>query len=230
VTSDDPWLAATWPFVRAALPAAPCAVLDIGCGPQGGFVPALLDNGYEAVGVDPIAPDALHYQQVVFEELDVARRIDAVVASTSLHHVDDLDDVIERIADVLAPGGIVIVVEWAWELFDEATAQWCFARLASIGDADHPTWLHRHRDGWIASGRSWDAYFADWVADHGLHPARAIVGGLDERFARRRLTEGPYFFSELEHTPAEDEQSAIDAGLNRATGLRYVGAHRPGAG
>jgi SAM-dependent methyltransferase len=225
VKPDDLWLAATWPFVRSALPAPPAAVLDIGCGRLGGFVPALIDDGYQAVGVDPAAPDGRHYHQVTFEEFDVTRRFDAVVASTSLHHVDNVDCVIERIAGVLAPDGIVIVVEWAWEHFDLPTARWCFERLAPANDDDHPTWLQRHRDGWMTSDESWDRYFADWVSAHGLHPANA-VRALDTRFDRRHLTEGPYFFSDLDHTRAEDEQAAIDAGLIRATGLRYVGARR----
>jgi SAM-dependent methyltransferase len=226
VTPDDPWLAETWPFVRSALPAAPGAVLDLGCGRLGGFVRALLDDGYDAVGVDPAAPDEPHYHQVTFEEFDVTRPFEAVVASTSLHHVDNVERVVERIAEVLAPDGIVIVVEWAWERFDLPTARWCFERLAAINDKDHPTWLHRHRDGWMTSDESWDRYFADWVSAHGLHPANAIVRALDTRFDRRHLTEGPYFFPDLDHTRAEDEQAAIDAGLIRATGLRYIGTRR----
>ena len=41
VTVENAWLKATWPFVHGQLPAAPAAVLEIGCGPLGGFVPAL---------------------------------------------------------------------------------------------------------------------------------------------------------------------------------------------
>jgi SAM-dependent methyltransferase len=189
-------------------------------------VPALLDDGYHAIGVDPAAPDGPDYRKVTFEEFDKPSGFDAVVASTSFHHVEDLDRVIERVADVLVPGGTVIVVEWAWERFDEATACWCFERLASLPVDDHPSWLQRHRDGWIESGKSWDNYFRDWVTEHGLHPAQAIVSALDARIKRRRLIEGPYFFSDLEHTTDGDEQSAIDSGLIRATGLRYVGVRQ----
>lgn len=170
MTSGGPWLEATWPFVRNHLSRAPCAVLDLGCGPRGGFVPALLDEGYDAVGVDPAAPDGPHYHQVTFEAFDFERRYDAIVASTSLHHVDEIDRNVERIAGALIPGGTVIVVEWAWERFDEPTAQWCFARLAPVGADDHPWWLHRRRDGWIESGQPWDTNFQGWVTDHGLHP------------------------------------------------------------
>jgi len=57
VTPDERWLAAAWPFVSDQLPPAPAGVLEVGCGPLGGFVPALLGGGYEAVGVDPEAPE-----------------------------------------------------------------------------------------------------------------------------------------------------------------------------
>ena len=52
------------------------------------------------------------------------------MACTSLHHVADLGDVLDGVGAALAPDGALVVVEWAWERFDEATARWCFARLA----------------------------------------------------------------------------------------------------
>ena len=63
MTPDDPWLAGVWPFVRAELPPTPATVLEIGCGSLGGFVPALLDAGDHAVGVDPEAPEGPDYQR-----------------------------------------------------------------------------------------------------------------------------------------------------------------------
>ena len=67
MTPDDRWLAAVWPLVRGQLPSAPATVLEVGCGPLGGVVPALLDGGYDAVGVDPEAPEGSDYQQVELE-------------------------------------------------------------------------------------------------------------------------------------------------------------------
>src|SRR5215218_10574824 len=63
MTPDDRWLATVWPFVRRQLPSAPARVLEVGCGPLGGFVPAPLEDGYKAVGVDPEAPEGSDYQQ-----------------------------------------------------------------------------------------------------------------------------------------------------------------------
>ena len=50
MTPDDRWLAAVWPFVQEQLPPPPAAVLEIGCGALGGFVPALRDAGHRVVG------------------------------------------------------------------------------------------------------------------------------------------------------------------------------------
>src|SRR5260221_12516209 len=86
VTPDDRWLAAVWPFVRAQLPPAPAAVAEIGCGPLGGFVPALRSAGYDAVGIDPEAPEGAWYRQVGVEGGQTAP-VPPIIAGTSLHHV-----------------------------------------------------------------------------------------------------------------------------------------------
>ena len=86
MTRDDPWLSATWPFVQSQWPRPPGAILDIGCGPPGGFVPILNDSGYQAVGVDPAAPDGPDYERARFERLHTPEPFDAVVACMSLYH------------------------------------------------------------------------------------------------------------------------------------------------
>jgi SAM-dependent methyltransferase len=149
------WLATLWPLVHSRLPAPPACVLDLGCGPLGGFVPFLHSNGYQAIGVDPNAPDTPDYHRVEFEHLELPQRVDAVIASTSLHHVADPAAVIDRLATTLGDDGRLVVVEWAWETFDEETAAWCFARL---GSDDEAGWLHHRRDEWLASGLQWPSY------------------------------------------------------------------------
>jgi SAM-dependent methyltransferase len=197
--------------------------VEIGCGPLGGFVPELRSSGYEAVGVDPKAPDEEEYRRSEFEHVDLARGFAAVVASTSLHHVADPVEVIDRIASVLANEGRLVVVEWAWEDFDEPTARWCFSRL---GPDEKPGWLHRRRDEWEGSGQEWDAYLRSWAEKERLHAAAPLLRLLDQRFDRRHLERGPYFFPDLSGTSMEDEQAAIDAGEVQPTRIAYVGTVR----
>jgi hypothetical protein len=84
VTPDERWLAAVWLFVRGQLPVAPARVAEIGCGPLGGVVPMLRADGYEAVGIDPEAPQGPGYHRVEFERYEMPQPADVIVACTSL--------------------------------------------------------------------------------------------------------------------------------------------------
>ena len=212
-----------WPVVRDRLPAPPAQVVEIGCGPLGGFVPMLRSSGYEAVGVDPEAPDEEGYRRVEFEQGETFKDVDAVVASASLHHVADPAEVVERVASTLARRGTLVVVEWAWERFDEPTAEWCFQRL---GSDEGTGWLRRRHDDWAASGQPWSVYLRDWAQKEHLHAAETLLRLLDERFHREHLAYGPYFFPDLAGTSEEDERAAIDAGQVEATRVDYVGRLR----
>jgi SAM-dependent methyltransferase len=220
-TEDQRWLAAMWPFVREHLPPAPAHVLEIGCGPLGGFVPAMRSAGYDTIGVDPEAPDGPDYDRTVFEQHELEQSVDAIVASTSLHHVADVDDVLDRMRSALVPGGVLVVLEWAHERFDEPTARWCFDRLGPPGGEQ--TWLHRRRESWLASGQPWAEYLEAALREDPMHPGRDIVAGLQARFDTLSLTDGPYFFTSLDGITSDDEQAAIDARQIRAPGIRYVG-------
>jgi SAM-dependent methyltransferase len=220
--SGDRWLAALWPLVCTRLPSPPARVLDLGCGPLGGFVPFLRSSGYDAVGVDPEAPRGAHYHRIEFERVELPQPFDAAIASTSLHHVNDPSEVIDRLTRILASRGALVVVEWAWEQFDEGTAAWCFERLAH----DYETWLHRRRDEWTRSGQEWPLYLREWAGREGLHRGDDLLRLLDERFERRLLTRGPYFFPDLADTTAADEQDAIEAGQIRATRIDWAGTVR----
>lgn len=207
MTPHEAWLAAAWPVVRGHLPDPPAAVIDLGCGSLGGFVPMLCADGYDAIGVDPNAPDEPEYQRAEFEQAEIPQAVEALVASTSLHHVANPSEVMDRISAVVRPGGIVIVVEWASERFDEPTRRWCSERLGS-----EESWLH----GLCDDPRG-------WLEHHGLHRGDALVELLDDRLERRLLTRGPYYFPDLGETTEADEQAAIDAGQIQAGRIDYVG-------
>ena len=221
MSPEERWLAALWPFVKTWLPAPPAAVVEIGCGPLGGFVPMLRSAGYAAAGVDPEAPDGPWYHQVEFERYQMPGPAQAIVACTSLHHVADLGEVLNLAGTALMAGGALVVVEWARERFDEGTARWCFDRLPPPS-GDHG-WLQHRRDEWRASGLPWDGYCRGWAEEEGLHAGQDIVRELDARFGRQLLAYGPYFFPDLAGVGEDDEQAAIDAGEIQANRIAYVG-------
>src|SRR5918911_3205450 len=119
-------------------------------------------------------------------------------------------EVLDRIGAALTSRGTLVVVEWAWEKFDRPTAEGCFDRLGADGEEN---WLHRARADWSASGEDWTTFIGDWARREHLHRGGDLVRLLDERFDRRLLGYGPYFFADLTETTEADEQAAIDAGL-----------------
>jgi len=184
-------------------------------------VPSLRANGYEAIGIDPQAPASAHYQRAEFECASLPDQLDAVVASTSLHHVAEPAQVIDRIATTLMRGGRLVVVEWAWEKFDKKTAHWCFTRL---GPEDEAGWLHHRRGEWQASGLQWPNYLRAWAQRERLHRADELVRLLNKRLQCESLENGPYFFPDLADTTAADEQAAIDAGVVNGTRIDWAGS------
>ena len=119
-------------------------------------------------------------------------------------------------------------MEWDWERFDEATARWCFERLAPLQEGAPHSWQHHMRDAWTESGEPWSDYLRTWATQEGLHPGESMLRALDARFDRRSLTRGPYFFPDLVDTSEADEQTAIDSGLIQPGGLRYTARPSPG--
>jgi hypothetical protein len=220
VTPDERWLGAVWPFVRAWLPGPPAVVLEIGCGWLGGFVPMLRSAGYEATGVDPEAPEGPWYHRVQFERYEMSEPARAVVACTSLHHVADVGRVLNLVEAALVASGTLVVVEWAPERFDAATARWCFDRLPQ--PSDDPGWLQQRYDEWRAFGLPWDGYCQAWAEEEGLHAGQEILRELDARFEPLLLSYGPYFFPDLADVSENEEQAAIDAGEIQASRFAYV--------
>jgi SAM-dependent methyltransferase len=224
VVLDDAWLAAAWEAVIGELPAPPASVVEVGCGPLGGLVPVLRSAGYAATGVDPAAPPGSWYCPVEFERYDPPEPVDVIVACTSLHHVCDLGEVADRLAASLAPGGVLMVVEWARDRFDETTARWCFDRLPPPGD--DPGWLSTRYEQWRASGQPWEACLRSWAEAEGLHTGREILRELRARFDVGPVTYGPYFFPDLAGVSEADEQAAIDRGQIQANRMQFVGRRR----
>src|SRR5215211_297783 len=126
---------------------------------------------------------------------------DGAVASLSLHHVHDLGVAVERVRSLLRSGGPFMVREFAWNLVDEPTARWDYAR--------------RGREGGLA----------EWRAEHDhLHGFEAMRSALDARFRERRFEWGAYL-SEFEpgERDVSEERRLIEAGVIRAVGFLYVG-------
>jgi len=181
-------------------------VLEIGCGNEGGVVPALVDAGYDAIGVDPRAPRGERFRQSDFREMD--GEFDAVVAGRVLHHVRPLDEALDRVA-AFAP--VIVVDEFAWDRIDDPAQDWYEGqrRMLVASGADPPgppsldEWRERHPD---------------------LHPHRELLDGLRSRYRETAFEWLPYLHRWLGGPSSEAlEQTLVDAGAFPATGWRWAG-------
>ena len=205
-------------FVTANLPPAPARVLEVGCG-EGRLTRALIDLGYDAHGIDPRAPDGPAFEPIALEELQAEELYDAAVAVVSLHHVHDLPLAVDRLADALAPGGLLVIDEFDRAGLDPATTEWLLRQrqaLAAVGIGHAPEHAHAGE------------HHAHLV--HGLHEIftwQTVRDALAARFEERSSERVGYLYRYETHPAlAPLERAMIDAGAIAATGVHYVGVRR----
>jgi SAM-dependent methyltransferase len=197
-------------FVRASLPPPPSRVLEIGAG-DGELARALRDDKYEVLAIDP-DPSGENVQPLALIELeDSIAPFDAALAVTSLHHVEPLEPSIERLAELLEPGAVLVVDEFDVGTFDEPAAEW---------------WLRQRR----ALGCSPEKSAAELVSEHRahLHPLQRIVAALAPQFEVEAPVYGPYLYRwNLAESLRDEEVAAIAGGEIPAVGARFVARLRP---
>jgi SAM-dependent methyltransferase len=197
-------------FVRASLPMPPSRVLEIGAG-DGELAQVLRDDGYEVLAIDP-DPRGAGVQPLALNELDESSaRFDAALAVTSLHHVEPLEASLERLAQLLEPGGVLVLDEFDVGAFDEQAAEW---------------WLRRRR----ALGGAPEKSGADLVTEHRahLHPLERIVVALEPYFEVGTPAYGPYLYRwNLAESFRDEEVDAIAREEIPAVGARLVARLRP---
>jgi SAM-dependent methyltransferase len=96
-------------------------VLEVGCG-DGALARRLAADGYEVVAVDPDAPDGRIFRRTTIEAFEEPGPFDAVVASLSLHHVQNLGGVLDKLVRLSL--GPLVVNEFAWDRYEPITPEW----------------------------------------------------------------------------------------------------------
>lgn len=221
-------------FVLGQIGDPPRRVLEVGCG-EGKLARTLARAGHTVTAIDPRAPEGPIFRRARIEEFSDPSGFDHIVAILSLHHVDDLGVAVGNMAGSLRAGGSLVVVEFAWERIDDATAQWALKRLPAASPSEKPSWLERCCRGRAPKGEGEshdhgshaEAHFAEWAGEEGLHDSRRVRAELERRFVEHLFEWVPYLYPELGEGVSEAEESAaIESGTISATGFRYVGIRR----
>ena len=192
-------------FVRGALPAAPARVLEVGAG-AGELARELRSAGFQVIAIDP-ASELPDVQPVALLDLPAPETpFDAAVGVVSLHHLEPLQESCARLAELVRPGGVLVVDEFDVGRLDESAARWWIARRVEAGHEPHePLALIERMRGHI-------------------HLVSDVVAALEPWFAFGEPVRGPYMHRwGLSLDLEGPERAAIDAGEIPRTGFRIVG-------
>ncbi len=164
----DPRTRYTFSFIHDQVKLQGLKVLEVGCG-SGELGVELSLAGADYMGIDS---DRRLVGIAVSRGLDVrsadattfktSQRFDLILWTRSLHHIHQLDQSIENISSMLAPGGIIILEEMDLDHVDDRTLKWYYKDQMSTADQlahkwhsehDHDPPLHKGKDMVIALKR-----------------------------------------------------------------------------
>src|SRR5438552_6762206 len=119
----------TLKFLQSHIPVG-AAILEVGCG-KGEVACELLKRGYHVSGLDS-GPEVVTSAQAHGVPAVVASwpkfassvSFDAIAFTRSLHHINPLGEAIGRARELLNPGGLLLIEDFALEEVDEATVHW----------------------------------------------------------------------------------------------------------
>jgi SAM-dependent methyltransferase len=122
-------------------------VLEVGCG-EGTVARALGSAGFLVTALDRELRDPRPSPNVTFVQRDflafTAEPFDAVVFTSSLHHIAALDDAISHAVDLLVLEGLLIADEFDFERPDVTTLQWYYDTQELLTAAG--VYKHEHLD------------------------------------------------------------------------------------
>jgi len=225
-------------FVRRLVRGRHPSLLEVGCGDgrlaftlaAAGFRVTAIDTDSRGVaraarrGVSAICADFLGWSNGEF---------DVILFSRSLHHIRPLREAVRLAADLLAPGGRLLVEDFAVDGLDQATAAW---RYASEGLLQAAGLLH----GTAAPGAALRP-LPRWRREHRGVPGEAVLRRALSRHFAIQEEAVPYLYRyaierlrpgarsvRLAQALLRSEEALVRAGTIRPVGRRWL-ATRQGA-
>ena len=219
-----PALAASRNTAEFAIEAAPRGagtVLDVGCG-VGNVAVHLAAHGYRVTGIDEsraavkrCVRRGIRAIETDFAGYETDERYDVLLFSRSLHHMKDPRRILRKAGGMLAPGGVVLIEEFAFEEVNEFAASWLLAvlRLAVAsglaGKRPRLPGPRRPALGW------WKG-----IHHHKIHDGSTVIAAARSSLHVTRLERVPYLFRYL--VPELKKSATSAAVLEHARTLEQI--------
>lgn len=201
----------TLSFLAPFTGSAAVRLLEVGCGR--GELALLLAPRVQMTAIDSSEAAILAAVQIGVEAHLVDffdypdEQFDVVLFTRSLHHIHPLSNAVAKAARMVAPGGRLIIEDFAAERADSATVEWYFqtrAELTSLGLLSPQSSVHEQLDV-SANPLQW------WREHHfGLHhvaTSQEMRAAIEEHFEIDEETFVPYMYRYL----LADLLSGVDA-------------------
>jgi SAM-dependent methyltransferase len=162
--------------------------------------------------IDPASTVSTVRRVALHELREPPASFDAAVAVVSMHHVEPLAESCRRLAELVRPGGTLVLDEIDVDRFDEDSARWWLAHRGPSEDE------HLHDAGEVVGHLR-----------HHCHRLSEVRAVLAEWFALGEPSRGSYFYRwDMPPGLRDVEEQLIVAGRLPAVGARLVGVRRPG--
>ena len=202
----------TLKFLQSHIPVG-ATILEVGCG-KGEVACELLKRGYHVSGLDS-GPEVVTSAQAHGVPAVVASwpkfassvSFDAIAFTRSLHHINPLGEAIGRARELLNPGGLLLIEDFALEEVDEATVHWFVKALRSEqGKAS----INPIADQLATKLLSASDVMQTWRRNraHDLHSFAAMNEAIAARFVVRETQSVPYFYRYLVPVLSTTSQAA----------------------
>jgi SAM-dependent methyltransferase len=179
----------------------------------GELAAALRGDGHDVVAIDPASESPDVRAIALLDVNEAAASFDAALAVVSLHHVEPLRPSLQRLAELVRPGGVLAIDEFDVGRLDERAAAWWLARR-DAGEHEHD------------HGPGSPAEIVTEMREH-IHAVALLRAELEPWFELGAGVYGPYLHRwNLPPGMLGEERAAIDAGAIPATGVRIVGTRR----
>ena len=176
-------------------------ILEVGCG-DGEVAFELASKGYRVTGLDSeferIAKARLlgvNAKVATWPQFD-HELVDAIAFTRSVHHIDPLDKAVEKARELLQPGGLLLIEDFAFGETDERTVRWFLKTLRSDQSKSHVVPVE---GAFVTKLLSAENPMKAWHENHNqaLHSITAITAAVLEQFEILESGSVPYLYRYL---------------------------------